>query len=223
LPRGQRLALVVVEEHAGGALQLADDDTLGAVDDEGPLVGHQGQLAEIDFLTALLPDRLGLGLLVVIEDDEPERDLERNRERHSAVVALLHGVLGLAEVVRVELEQRVVVVVGDRKHRLEERLQSELLTPVGRSVLLQEGFVRSLLNLDQVRDLDDRRDLAEVYAAAAPTLNRACHTLSLIGGGYRPPQSPPQDCGGTTAPRTRPPLPASPWGLTYRNRPARPR
>src|SRR2546425_4082817 len=44
---------------------------------------------------------------------------------------------------RVELEQRVVVVVGDRKHRLEDRLQSELLTPVGRSVLLQEGIVRS--------------------------------------------------------------------------------
>src|SRR5262249_29583033 len=134
--------------------------------------------AQVDFLAALLADRLGLGLLVVVEYDEPERDLQRDRERHSAVVTLLHRVLRLAEVVRVELEQRVVVVVGDRKHRLEDRLQSELLTPVGCSILLQEGLVRSLLNLDQVRDLDDRRDLAEVFAAAASTLNNACHTLS---------------------------------------------
>jgi hypothetical protein len=29
------LALVVVEEDAGRAVQLADDDALGAVDDEG--------------------------------------------------------------------------------------------------------------------------------------------------------------------------------------------
>src|SRR6185369_10030021 len=95
-------------------------------------------------------------------------------------------VLRLAEVVRVELEQRVVVVVGDREHRLEDRLQSELLTPVGRSVLLQEDLVRSLLNRDQVRNLDDRGDLAEVFAAAAPTLNNACHTLSSIGRVHRP-------------------------------------
>ena len=186
LPRRQGLSLVVVEEHTGGALQLADDHALGAVDDERALVGHQGQLAEIDLLPALLPDRLGLGLLVVIEDDEPERDLQRNRERHSAVMALLHRVLRLAEVVRVELEQCVVVVVGDRKYRLEDRLQPELLAPIRRSVLLQERLVRSLLNLDQVRDLDDRRDLAEVFAAAAPTLNSACHTLSSIGRGHRP-------------------------------------
>jgi hypothetical protein len=186
LARREGLALVVVEEHAGRALQLADHHALGAVDDERALVGHQRQLAQIDLLAALLADRLGLGFLVVIEHDEPERDLQRDREGHPAIVALLDRVLGLAEVVRVELEQRVIVVVGDRKHRLEDRLQSELLTPIGRSVLLQEGLVRSLLNLDQVRDLDDRRDLAEVFAAAAPTLNNACHTLSLIGWGHGP-------------------------------------
>src|SRR5262245_28681114 len=178
LPGGQRLALVVVEEHAGRALELADHHALGPVDDEGALVGHERQLAQIDFLAALLANRPGLGFLVVIEDDEAQRDLQRDREGHAAVVTLFDRVLRLTEVVRVELEQRVVVVVGDRKHRLEDRLQAELLAALRRDVLLQEGLVGALLYLDQVRDLDDRRDLAEILPAAVPALNRSCHILS---------------------------------------------
>ena len=39
-----------LEVHARGADQLGDDDTLGAVDDEGALVGHQGEVAHEDRL-----------------------------------------------------------------------------------------------------------------------------------------------------------------------------
>src|SRR4029453_11379545 len=178
LPGRQRLALVVVEEHAGRALQVADDRALGAVDDERALVGHERQLAQVHFLAPLLADRLGLGFLVVIEDDEPQRDLQRDREGHPAVVAFLDRVLRLTEVVRVELEQRVVVVVGNREHRFKHPLQAGLLAPLRRDVLLQEVLVGPLLYLDQIRDLDDRRDLAEILATAVPTLNGSCHTLS---------------------------------------------
>src|SRR5262249_6079544 len=45
-----RLALVVVEEDARRAMQLADDDALGTVDDEGTGVGHERDLAEVDLL-----------------------------------------------------------------------------------------------------------------------------------------------------------------------------
>src|SRR5439155_21158 len=86
----------------------------------------------------------------------------------AAVVAFLDRVLRIAKVIRVELQQGVVVVVGDRKHRLEHRLQSDLLATVGLDVLLQERLVRPLLDLDQIRDLDDRRNLSEVLAAAPP-------------------------------------------------------
>ncbi len=194
LAGGQRLALVVVEEHAGRALELADHHALCAVDDEGALVGHQRQLAEVDLLAALLPDRLRLRFLVVIEDDEAQRHLERNREGHATVVALLDRVLRIAKVIRVELQQGIVVVVGDREHRLEHGLQPDLLTPVCRDVLLQERLVRPLLNLDQIRDLDDRRNLPEVLAAAPPALNRACHSHSPENEGSLP-VVPPQ---GTT-------------------------
>src|SRR5262249_48740418 len=110
--------------------------------------------------------------------DETERDLQRNRERHAAVVALLDRVLRIAEVIRVELQQRVVVVIRDGKHRLEHGLQPEVLAPMRRDVLLEKRLVRPLLNLDEIRDLDDRRNLAEVLAAAPPALNRSCHLAS---------------------------------------------
>src|SRR5206468_3693203 len=159
----------------------------------GALVGHQRQLAEVDLLAALLPDRLRLRFLVVIEDDEAQRHLERNREGHATVVALLDRVLRIAKVIRVELQQGIVVVVGDREHRLEHGLQPDLLTPVCRDVLLQERLVRPLLNLDQIRDLDDRRNLPEVLAAAPPALNRACHSHSPENEGSLPVVPPARD------------------------------
>ncbi len=178
LAGGDRLALVVVEEHPGRALELGHHDPLGAVDDEGALLGHQGQLAEVDLLLPDLAYGLGLGLLVVVDDLEPQGDLERDREGHPAVVALLDRVLGIAEVVAVELQRGVPVVVLDREDRLEDRLQPVLVAPLGRDLLLEKLLVGLLLDLDEVRDLDDRRDLAEVLTDPAPALDVARHTPS---------------------------------------------
>jgi hypothetical protein len=44
------LAFVMIEKNAGGTVQLADHDTLGTVDDKGPLFGHQRNGAEINLL-----------------------------------------------------------------------------------------------------------------------------------------------------------------------------
>ena len=178
LARRDRLALVVVEEDAGRALQLRHHDAFGAVDDEGALLRHQRQLAEIDFLLADLADGLGLGLLVVVDDLEAKRDLERNGVGHSAVVTLLYRVLRIPEVVAVKLECRVAVVVGDGEYGPEDGLQPDLLPPLGQDVLLEKLLVRLLLDLDEVRDLDDRRDLAEVLPDPPPARDSACHTSS---------------------------------------------
>jgi hypothetical protein len=174
------LALVVVEEHAGGALELRHHHALGAVDDERALLGHQGQLAEVHLLTALLPHGARLRLLVVVVDHEAERHLQRNGEGHAAVVALLHRVLGITEVVAVELQLGVPVVIGDREDGLEHRLQPDFLAALGRHVLLQKLLVRLPLDLDEIRDLDGRRNLPEVLAGPAPALDRACHTPSAL-------------------------------------------
>ena len=43
----------LLEHHARRAVQLADDDALGAIDDERAEVGEQRQFAEIDLLLDL--------------------------------------------------------------------------------------------------------------------------------------------------------------------------
>ncbi len=48
----------VVEEHARRAVQLRDDDALGTVDDEGAVLGHQRDFAQIDLLLLHVLDGL---------------------------------------------------------------------------------------------------------------------------------------------------------------------
>ena len=161
LARRVRLALVVIVEDARAAVQLADDDALGAVDDEGPVVRHERDLAEEDLLLLDVADRLRPGLLVGVPDDQAHDDLDRRREGHAALAALVDVVLGLVERVRHELQRRRLREVLDRKHALEDALKAHVLALVEGDVLLQELLVALLLDVDQVRDVDDLRDLRE--------------------------------------------------------------
>jgi hypothetical protein len=88
------LALVVIEEHAGRAVQLRDHDALGAVDDEGAVLRHQRDLTEVDLLLLDVADRLGAGLVVDVPDDQAHDHLDRRGERHAAGAALVLVVLG---------------------------------------------------------------------------------------------------------------------------------
>ena len=87
------LALVVVEEHARAAVQLADDDALGAVDDERAVLGHQRDLAEVDLLLLDVADQALAALARAVVDDELDRDLDRRGEGHAALAALVDVVL----------------------------------------------------------------------------------------------------------------------------------
>ena len=71
LARAVGLALVVFKEHAGRTVQLRHDDTLGAIDHERALVGHQGHFAHVDLLLFDFLDHLGLRCrrLAVIDDE----------------------------------------------------------------------------------------------------------------------------------------------------------
>ena len=117
-----------LEHHARRAVQLADDDALGAVDDEGAEVGEQRQLAEIDLLLDDVARPLDAVDLLV--DDELQRRLERRRVGHVALDALLDGVLRLAERVADELQREVLVDVGDREQVLEDALEPDVLAVV---------------------------------------------------------------------------------------------
>src|SRR5438045_9100883 len=100
----------LLKHDARRAVQLADDDALGTVDDEGSEGREQRQLTKIDFLLDdVLRPLAGFGRL---EDDELERGLERRGVRHVALDALSHRVLRLAKRVALELEREVPVNVG---------------------------------------------------------------------------------------------------------------
>ena len=128
------LGLAVVD--ARRADELADDDALGAVDDERALVGHPRVVAHVDALALDLA-----GLL----DQELDVDVERLAERQVLRPALLLGVLGRAELVVEELElHHLAGEVLDRTDLVEQFAKP----------LLDEPGERIELEFDQVRDLE---------------------------------------------------------------------
>jgi hypothetical protein len=89
LARRVRLALVMVEEDARRTVHLRDDDALGAVDDEGAVLGHERHVAHVD---VLLLDVLEDGRRYrssTIEHDQAQRHLQRRRIGHAALTAFV--------------------------------------------------------------------------------------------------------------------------------------
>jgi hypothetical protein len=167
----ERLVLGV-EERAGGAVELADDDALGAVDDERPVVGHQRDVAEVDLLLLDVANRLDARLRVLVPDDEPDRDLERHGVGHAPFLALVDVVLQLerdrvaADVT--DVAARFVRLAASRAEHvvLAVRIGDERVTAVhtGLAQVVQPGQASALALpvADRVLDELERRVLAEV-------------------------------------------------------------
>ncbi len=84
-----------LEEHARRTVQLADDDTFRAINNEGAVLRHQRNIAEENFLFLDVANGAIASLRVFIEDGETHGDLERRRVSHAALFALAHVVLQL--------------------------------------------------------------------------------------------------------------------------------
>src|SRR5512138_509184 len=98
------LAAIVIEEDAGGAVELAYDDPLGAVYYEGSIVGHKRQGAEIDFLFLDVTDRTSTGILVHVVYDKAHHNLDRGLVGHPPCKAFVHLVFDFAETELHELQ-----------------------------------------------------------------------------------------------------------------------
>src|SRR6202030_3157742 len=101
------------------AVQLADDDALGAVDDEGALRRHEGQFAHVH---ALFLDVLVLA--------EAERDIERGGEGLALALAFEGAELGLTDLVVAELELDLFIVAFDGENFGEDGLEAFVLALV---------------------------------------------------------------------------------------------
>ena len=95
LPQEIRAVVGGLEEHTRRAVQLADDDALGAVDDEGAVLRHQRNVAEENFLLLDVADGAVAGFRVLVENGQPHGDLERRGISHAALFALGHVVFQL--------------------------------------------------------------------------------------------------------------------------------
>ncbi len=178
LTRGMRLAAVVFEEHARRAVQLRDDDALGAVDDEGAVAGHERDFAHVDLLLLHFLHR-GLGGFAV-HDREAHFGAQRAREGEAALLALDHVERRLAERVAHVLEARVAGVAGDREYRREGRLQAHLAAAVARPFGLEELRVRVDLGGKEEGHIQNGRALGEALADAFLLGERVGHRGSEI-------------------------------------------
>src|SRR5262249_50997353 len=179
LPRRMGLALVMVEKHTRRAVHLRNDDALGAIDDEGAVVGHERNVAHVDILLLDVLDRTSTGLFVDIEHDETQRHLERRGIRHAALATLIYIILRRLEFVLDEFKLRRIRKIGNRKNGFEYGLQSLVGTATHRLLHKQELVIGRLLNLDEVRHLRHFLNCSEKLPYALATGKRLRHLFSL--------------------------------------------
>ncbi len=159
LAEGRDLLLVVLfENDAGRAVELGDDDALGAVDDEGRGVRHDRNLADDDFLLDDLLELAG-GLA----RREAEDRLQRARPRGIVVLRLDGGrEARVAELVAHEVENHRAVGRLDREDVEERGLEAEKLALLGLDAELHEIAERIRLHFQEVRHRHRFRNLAEL-------------------------------------------------------------
>ena len=123
----------------GRTNQLADDDTLCTIDDEGASVSHQGEIPHENFL---LLDFTGLAV------DETDIDAQGRSPGHIAFLALIEVILRLSHRKAFEGEDKISREILNWRNVTEDLLQP----------LIQEPLVARPLDIQQVRHFHDFLD-----------------------------------------------------------------
>ncbi len=129
------------EVDARRAVQLADDDTFGAVDDELTTAEHDRHVAEIDFLF----DRLLFG--------ETQPHAERATVGEAQLTTFVRFVARLAKLVVQVLEPQGFVVAFDREDFAQDALDALVFALVVRCFELQKRVVAARLDVGKTRDV----------------------------------------------------------------------
>src|SRR5207248_9593597 len=156
----------------GRAVQLRDDDARGTVDDEGAVLRHQRDVAEIDLLLLDVADGLDAGLRILVPDHETDGHLERHGVGHAALLALVDVVLQLqadgvaadvtdvtARLVRLAAARAqhlaIAVRIGNQRRAAVAARLAQVVQPLQLAAL-------ALPVADRILDELERRVLAEV-------------------------------------------------------------
>jgi hypothetical protein len=166
----------MVEQHARRPVHLADDDALGAVDEEGAVARHERHVAHIDVLLLDIEHGAGFGIGIHLEHDQAQRDAHRRRIGDAALTAFLDVELGIFQLVIDEIQLGGAGEVANREHRAQRLLQAGHIAGLG--IGAQELLVGFALHLDEVRHLNHFVDVAEDLADA---LFRGARKGSCLG------------------------------------------
>ena len=131
--RVEQLAIEVLrgfEADTRRAVELGNDDTLGAIDDEGAAAGHHGQFTHVNALF------LGAGLILQLEGH-----VERGAEALAVAQRVERGDLRVLDVIGHEIEFDGFVITLDRKDLAENRLQARIGAFAGGHFLLKEFII----------------------------------------------------------------------------------
>ena len=161
---GVNLGLVMVNEQTRGAVQLAHHHPLGAIDNEGAVLGHHRQGAEIDLLLLDVPDGLGFGVRPQIVNHQAHPYLHGHFKGHAPLLAFVHVVLGISQPVLHELQGAHAGKIPNGKDALEYPLEAVVRARSRFHIFLQETMVGLFLHLDEIRNVHHPLDLAEIFA-----------------------------------------------------------
>src|SRR4029079_19770445 len=149
-----------------------------AVDDKGAGLRHQRNFAEVDLLLLDVAYD-ALATLAGVVDHQLRGHLDRRRERHAALATLVDVVLRLLQIVGDVNELARTVEILDREDTTEDLFEAHFFPLARRNVRLQELVVAALLNVDQIRDIDDRVNTTEVRAMSKIRLDLGRHMRNL--------------------------------------------
>ena len=158
------LGPVMINEQPGGAVQLAHHYPLGAIDDEGAVLGHQRQGAEIDLLLLDVPDGLDFGVRTQIMDHQAHPYLYGHFKSHAPLLAFVDVVLGISQSVLDELQRAHAAKIPDGEDALEHSLEAVDRARSRFHVFLQEAMIGLFLHLNEIRNVHHSLDLAEIFA-----------------------------------------------------------
>jgi hypothetical protein len=111
------LALVVIEEHTWRTVELGNNNTLGTIDNEGTVLGHQGHFAHVDFLLFNVLDRLVGRFLIV--NDKADLHPQRRCIGYAPKLAFLDIKNRLANTITDVFERGIARVTDNREYGFE--------------------------------------------------------------------------------------------------------
>ena len=156
-------------------MQLRNDDTFRAVDDECAGFRHQRQVTHVNFLLLDVFDRLDLGGAFPVINNQADFHAQGSAIRHTPQFALFHVENRRTQLVANVLKRCIARIGNDGKYRCQCAMEATLTLFVRWNIKLQKFPVGTNLRFQQVRHLENGLAFAEVLANALFFRERVTH------------------------------------------------